>query len=242
MSRTRRRDNISWWDVYEMLPSHQPVPTGSCYATVVFASKSSVIPYTSRRHSDESTLGGSRSRVLCPRASLLLNAGRRTPSAPFCHSLPPFSAVNLRFGHASFVGKMRGVLLPLAPTHEGPSASEKHSSFVLLNYFCLVLLFERKYYELYGKREIVCSARNFILSRSIITARRKMLIKLLLHWCSFKLLYSTASIPISYIICTNKTLNCLTSLVMSIRISDTSTYHWLMSFGCNRINTRFDTF
>lgn len=63
-------------DVYEI--SRASTGAGSCYVSVVFANKWSVISRTSRRDLDESTLRGSGSRVLCPRASLLLNvnAGR----------------------------------------------------------------------------------------------------------------------------------------------------------------------
>lgn len=60
-----------------------------------------------------------------------------TTEPPFCHSLPPFSAVNLRFGHASFVGKMcvRYFLLTLVlKVHR---ASETRSSFKPLNIFVL---------------------------------------------------------------------------------------------------------
>lgn len=40
-----------------------------------------------------------------------------TEPPPFCHSLPPFSAVNLRFSHASFVGKMCGVFFSRSHLH-----------------------------------------------------------------------------------------------------------------------------
>lgn len=43
---------------------------------------------------------------------------------PFCHSLPSFSAVNLRFGHASFVGKMRDSVLSLQPPGQRYRARE----------------------------------------------------------------------------------------------------------------------
>lgn len=77
------------------------------------------------------------SQTLAPEAGACSLSARlsTTEPPPFCHSLPPFSAVNLRFGHASFVGKMRVVLLPLALIPRLLRGTETGASFVPLNIF-----------------------------------------------------------------------------------------------------------
>lgn len=74
-------------------------------------------------------------RSLEPGACSLPARLSTTEPPPFCHSLPPFSAVNLRFGHASFVGKMRSVLLLLALTNSPLRMKEMHASFISLYIF-----------------------------------------------------------------------------------------------------------
>lgn len=85
--------------VTSVLPRPSPRPR---------ASLSQRSPLVARRVVSAVAVRCRRLRACSPLARL-----STTEPPPFCHSLPPFSAVNLRFGHASFVGKMRALRLPL---------------------------------------------------------------------------------------------------------------------------------
>lgn len=80
-------------------------------------------------------------RRLCacwPSASL-----STTEPPPFCHSLPPFPAVNLRSGHASFAGKM--LVSPPARARAPVYACERNAEkFYAIKQFCLVSLLDEK--------------------------------------------------------------------------------------------------